>query len=69
MLKNYVYLSQSEVGNSTNTADRILDHLKERRKQRRVLHAYRSNGEPEKVKCAVQRGKENKEPTPLPLNK
>ena len=56
---------QSDSGSSTNTADRILDLLKEQRSQQLVLRKYRSCGEPTKVKCAVWRGKGNAEHTPL----
>jgi ABC-type multidrug transport system ATPase subunit len=66
---NYEDESLSDAGGSTNTADRILDLLKERNKQQQVLRKYRGCGEPVKVRCAVQRGKDNREPTPLPLDR
>ena len=64
-----ISLLQSEAGCSTNTADRILDLLKEQTKQQLVLRKYRGCGEPAKVKCAVRRGKDSKEPMPLSLNR
>lgn len=60
---------QSDAGSSINTADRILDLLKERNKQQQVLLKYRGCGEPAKVKYAVERGRESRESTPLPLDR
>ena len=63
------FLLQSDGGNSSNTADRILDLLKEKRRQQKVLKVYRKCGEPEKVKNAVEKGKDNSEHAPLPLDR
>ena len=61
---------QSDSGSSTNTADRILDLLKEQGKQQQVLRRYRGCGEPDKVKCAVRRGRGSVDYTsPLPLHR
>ena len=60
-------LPQENEGKSR--ADAVLDLLKERKSQRRVLHAYRESSEPKKVQAAILEGRDENDIAPPPMHR
>jgi len=60
-------LPQENEGKSR--ADAILDLLKEKKSQQRVLHAYRESTEPKKIQAAILEGRDENDIPPPPMNR